>query len=345
MIKQRILDLLAMGRMANLPTVATHVIVASMLSASGAFGRGGFAYQYFPFDPLPLGAMILFACALYVGGCLLGDASDAAFDTKNRPERPIPLGHFSAHTITIVAYLLLGTSWILSCLLPLVYYTGSLGSSLFTFTNEVLTGPYGGRYSTWIFITSLLTISIIIYAKAHKKMGIGATVLMASCRSLLVIWSASFWFLPSPSYFQINFHTTSLLLYAAATFIYTLCLSLVARNESDPDAKTPSWAMQLSFNLAPLLLFAPIVLVHASQYPLSVSAITPIILAISIYLTWGLFSSFALKRGIPEFVSAALAGFCLMDACFAVFIDPLVALACFGLFLIALLLQRIAPAT
>jgi len=336
MIKQRILDLLAMGRVANLPTVATHVIVASMLSVSGAFGHDGFDSYY----PRGIWIFVILASLLYVGGCLLGDASDASFDAKHRAERPIPSGRFSAHSISVLGYLCIGISWILSCLLPIANLLPPPPPTIITM---IFDSPDALAYQTWILITSLLTIAIVAYAKAHKKMGPGATVLMASCRSLLVIWAGSFWIIGNGSSFFTN--GTPLLLYAAATFLYTLCLSLVARNESDPNAKTPSWAMQLCFILAPLLLLSPIVFLHASQYQLSAPTITPIIIAITIYLAWGLFSSFALKRGIPEFVSAALAGFCLMDACFAVVIDPLIALACFGLFVIALLLQRIAPAT
>jgi hypothetical protein len=336
MIKQRFLDLLAMGRVANLPTVATHVIVAAMLSTSGAFGSEGFDSYY----PGGIWIFVILASSLYFGGCLLGDASDASFDAKHRPERPIPSGRFSAHSIAVLGYLCIGVSWIFSCILPAA---NLFDLSLQTIFTLIFDSSDPRPYQTWILLTSLLTIAIVIYAKAHKKMGPWATVLMASCRSLLVLWAGSYWILGSGSSFAPS--GTPLLLYAAATFLYTLCLSLVARNESDPDAKTPSWAMQLSFNLAPLLLFVPIVLVHASQYPLSVSTITPIIIAISIYLTWGLFSSFALKRGIPEFVSAALAGFCLMDLCFASMLGWEAMSACLIAFLIALLLQRIAPAT
>ena len=53
----------------------------------------------------------------------------------------------------------------------------------------------------------------------------------------------------------------------------------------------------------------------------------------------------ASSRQKPAFVSNALAGFCLLDACIASTFSLPLTLVCFGLFGLALLLQKVTPAT
>jgi 4-hydroxybenzoate polyprenyltransferase len=75
--------LLKLGRVSNLPTVATNVLTGTVL-AGGAVGgwRTG----------LVLLAMALF----YLGGMYLNDYCDRAIDARERPQRPIPAGDISA---------------------------------------------------------------------------------------------------------------------------------------------------------------------------------------------------------------------------------------------------------
>ncbi len=74
---------LKLGRISNLPTVWTNVLVGALL-AGGSLSD--------PRLTLLLVSMSLF----YVGGMFLNDAFDAEFDAKARPDRPIPSGQVSA---------------------------------------------------------------------------------------------------------------------------------------------------------------------------------------------------------------------------------------------------------
>ncbi|WP_088278320.1 UbiA family prenyltransferase [Ideonella sp. A 288] len=74
---------LRLGRISNLPTVWTNVLVGALLAG------GGLADARLP---LLMVAMSLF----YVGGMFLNDAFDRGFDAVHRPERPIPSGQVSA---------------------------------------------------------------------------------------------------------------------------------------------------------------------------------------------------------------------------------------------------------
>ncbi len=85
----RIRAFLAVGRMANLPTVWANVIAACWL--------GGID------DLTTVLLHALGGSLLYVGGAALNDVCDAAFDRAHRPERAIPAGLFGYRAIFIFA--------------------------------------------------------------------------------------------------------------------------------------------------------------------------------------------------------------------------------------------------
>ena len=85
---------LRLGRISNLPTVWTNVLVGALL-AGGSLAD--------PQLPLLMAAMSLF----YVGGMYLNDAFDREFDAKHRPERPIPSGQVSARQVFAIGFALL----------------------------------------------------------------------------------------------------------------------------------------------------------------------------------------------------------------------------------------------
>lgn len=74
---------LKLGRISNLPTVWTNVLVGAALS--GAVLRTD-----------ALAALIVSLSLFYVGGMFLNDAFDREFDRRHRPERPIPSGAVTA---------------------------------------------------------------------------------------------------------------------------------------------------------------------------------------------------------------------------------------------------------
>lgn len=74
---------LQLGRISNLPTVWSNVLVGALLGGA-ALGDARL--------PLVMAAMSLF----YIGGMFLNDAFDREFDAVHRPQRPIPSGQVSA---------------------------------------------------------------------------------------------------------------------------------------------------------------------------------------------------------------------------------------------------------
>ena len=88
--------LLATGRMANLPTVWSNVLVgfwlASALNSSYLSTLSGINLRL-----VFLGFILIVASCIYVGGCFLGDARDIHFDKKIAPTDLSHKGYFQYH--------------------------------------------------------------------------------------------------------------------------------------------------------------------------------------------------------------------------------------------------------
>lgn len=318
--------LLASGRIANLPTVWSNVLVGFWLSSSlialdpEHANDGGIKL-------LTLLITILVASMIYVGGCLLGDAVDAKFDQKHRPERPIPRGILSAGSVKLTGLLLLVISligWLLG--------------------HQLWAQPIQPHL---IILVCLLIALVSCYAFFHKKNKAAALLMMASCRFMLVMLAlgAAHEVLPAEPSVKTTFISHHfdwvqawMILLASSVGLYTLLLSWVASTESSPGA------FKSRNILAALLLSVPLLTVFCRPM-LSATAYTGHLVALIIIYLWLCYSLMTLKRSKPGFVSRALAGFCLLDACFLALLDPVLAMIPLLLFVLALAMQRYTPAT
>jgi hypothetical protein len=77
----KVVALLTLSRVSNLPTVWANCLAAWLL------GGGGFAWEFIP--------LLVGASLIYSGGMVINDAADVEFDGEHRPERPIPSGAIS----------------------------------------------------------------------------------------------------------------------------------------------------------------------------------------------------------------------------------------------------------
>lgn len=139
---------LALGRVSNLPTVWSNCLAGWLLAGGGEWPR---------FVLLCLGATWL-----YIAGMFLNDAFDAQWDQQRRPERPIPSGVIS--TGEVWQWGLLWMALGLGCL-------ALLGKDT-------------------IILALLLAGCIFIYDAIHKIFAF-SPVLMAGCRFLLALTAAS----------------------------------------------------------------------------------------------------------------------------------------------------------
>ena len=147
---------LRLGRISNLPTVWTNVLVGGLLAgASLADAR--------------LLALMLALSLFYVGGMFLNDAFDREFDAQHRPERPIPSGQVSALQVFVIGFGLLALG-----------LAGVAGASR---------GPDGHPAWRALAAGAALAAAIVVY-NAHHKGNALSPLIMGLCRVLLVLSAA-----------------------------------------------------------------------------------------------------------------------------------------------------------
>lgn len=148
--------LLELGRVSNLPTVASNVLGAAALTGA-------------PLPRLPVLVTLLAGMAFYVGGMVLNDAFDAEIDAQERPERPIPSGRATRGAVFALGFALLGVG--LALLAALVIREHAVG---------------GVRLA----VAGLATAAaIVVYDRFHKGLA-WSPVVMGLCRAGLYAMGA-----------------------------------------------------------------------------------------------------------------------------------------------------------
>jgi 4-hydroxybenzoate polyprenyltransferase len=155
---------LKLGRISNLPTVWSNVLVGALL-AGGSLADARL--------PLLLVSLSLF----YVGGMFLNDAFDRDFDAKARPERPIPSGQVSVTQVFGFGFGML-----------------VLGLLLLTQVGYGFGGSTGWRP---VAAGCALAAAIVAYDRWHKDNPL-SPLIMGVCR-MLVYLTAAFAFSAAPA--------------------------------------------------------------------------------------------------------------------------------------------------
>lgn len=147
---------LQLGRISNLPTVWTNVLVGALL-AGGSLA-----------DPrLPV--LMLTFSLFYIGGMFLNDAFDREFDARHRPERPIPSGQVTAQRVFVVGFGLLA-----------IGMAGVAGASR---------GAEGMPAWRSLAAGAALAGTIVLY-DAHHKGNALSPLIMGLCRVFVVLTAA-----------------------------------------------------------------------------------------------------------------------------------------------------------
>lgn len=147
---------LRLGRISNLPTVWTNVLVGVVLA-------GGSLVE--PRLPLLLVALSLF----YVGGMFLNDAFDREFDARHRPERPIPSGQVSAAQVFGIGF----------------------GMLAFGMAGVIVASRGGDGMPAWPAVGSAAALAgaIVLY-NAHHKGNALSPLIMGLCRVFVYLTAA-----------------------------------------------------------------------------------------------------------------------------------------------------------
>ena len=325
-MKTKIKALLATGRISNLPTVWCNCLVAVLiLFHKSDRGLRDFIQQPWSHSLTELSLyLVVISSFFYVGGCFSGDYNDRKFDAKHKPYRPIPAGVLSKFTVLGIALSLTLTAFLAGTIIP-------------TIVIEHV------RLNTIQLPVMLLGFSITWYAQYHKKSPFIGLPLIGLCRFFLVIFAAAAAAIligevkgtPDYHYFKsAPFLILPIILYASAVAIYTIPFASAARTESSNSPVT--WRNLLRYTMLALPLTALI-----TNQSFQIETITAFI----IYALWLSYSFSFLSKNKGTYVSKCLAGFCLLDACFVAQFGWHWLILCLILFVLALALQKIAPAT
>jgi hypothetical protein len=246
-------------------------------------------------SPWPLLTLLLGASSLYLGGMFLNDAFDAEYDRLHRRERPIPAGRISLDSVWRW-----GFAWI------------GLGTVLL-----VLLGNTTGAFA------AILLFFILLYNAVHK-FAASAPLLMAACRSSLILAAASA---------GTTGATGHAVWAATAMGLYITGLTMLARHEAIR-SRPPRWPA--------ILLAAPIclsLLAHTGNYRLPAYIYS---LLAGLWLLRALQPALMTKEiNVPRSIHSLLSGIVIVDfLAVAVIITPSLQLVFLALFLLTLTLHR-----
>jgi 4-hydroxybenzoate polyprenyltransferase len=349
-IRQRLIDLLAIGRVANLPTVWSNVIVGFLLAWSTAdvffLAQVNTDEVVFRSNLVALALLLLGTSCAYLFGTYLNDWKDAEFDREHRPERAIPSGRWSRRAILCLA---------------LSFAVVAATCFIYLGFNQLPMVVWGAA----------LLACIVIYTFTHKKTP-RAIIPMGLCRSIL--YALGFFVVYVPTLQNHTFATGPtvspfddlrshslliLILMAMGILCYVGGLSLAARYESRPENLRIPRAFLWFLIFFPFLTHSWWWIWERPPFLEGWELAIPVLCGLLPFLFWTTRALFVLRNNIPDFVSRALAGLCLVDLLafpgiaatirtgwFPLDAYPiLLAFIPLALFLVALLLQRIAPAT
>lgn len=254
----------------------------------------------------------------------MGDYCDSEFDAKHKPDRPVPAGILSKKSLVLIGFPLMLFAFLGALIIPNVLF----GTSLMTNFLPVL----------------FLSYCIQYYSRYHKKSLFIGLPLIGLCRFFLIIFAAAtacIFIHQSPIlagdkiYLGIDSYLIlPIILYASAVCIYTIAFASVARTESSDSPIT--WRNILRYTMLALPLA---VLITNQEFQITTA------IALIIYAYWLTYAFSFLSKNKGKYVSKCLAGFCLLDACFVAQFGWQWLAICIILFLLALALQKIAPAT
>ena len=305
MTRQKVIDLLAMSRFANLPTVWSNGLLGVLV------GWNLFKDQAH-LCPICLSLIGLALSCLYLGGCFFNDWHDLDFDTKTRPDRPIPSGRWPRQTILLFSLILMGGGLLLS-----------------TFVS-----PPAGLFAAGIIVC------ILAYTRWHKVHP-ASFFFMAGARALIYP-TAAFSLLSWEQFGALDGQKLPIFfLLALGLGAYILGISLTARAETSKDPVSDSQkTLPILCLCAPILFFSgPLLLTNNG------TALPPLVLFIVVLSI--IVRRLRANRDVGAFVSRTLAAIPLVDylLVFTFAPHPAFWIICPLLALAALGLQKIAPAT
>lgn len=252
--------------------------------------------------------LCVFGSCFYTAGMVLNDVADAAADRLHRPRRPIPSGRVDRWAALGMSVMLLA----LGC---------------------AAVWPFEPHRTRLYALASLLAISIVAYNLLHHHSAF-AVLFMGMCRALLVIIAGSVFGVTGPTWWRVAGPI------AAALFLYTVAITIVARIEHRPrqDARRYLGLVMIPIALAPAIWLAPI-----SDQPLMLGIAAVLVI---LWLTGAAAMVMVYPPRTQRAVMSWLAGICLLDMFWIVLLGrPMLATLAGACFVLTLAGHRRIPGT
>jgi hypothetical protein len=182
---------LRLGRISNLPTVWSNVLVGAVLAGAAV-------------ADLRLPTLMLALSLFYVGGMFLNDAFDREFDAVHRPERPIPSGEVTALQVFVIGFGLMAAGW------------GAVA-----WVSVISSGADGLPAWRAVAAGGVLAGLIVLY-NAHHKGNLLSPLIMGLCRVFVVITAA---------FSVVEVLPTAVVLAALALLCHLIGLTYIAKQE------------------------------------------------------------------------------------------------------------------
>lgn len=313
----RIHVFLVLGRMSNLPTIGSNILLAWAI-AGGNHN-----------NILQIVMMLLSGAALYTGGMFLNDYFDADFDQLHRKERPIPSGAISRNEVGGLGAGLMILGWIwfaysgwISC----IFGTALVGSILlYNYRHK------GNPLSPWIMAACrfFLILAAASVFQSGGSVSVSVSVSVSAWPINAVVWAAT------------------------AVAAYIVGLTYIAKAESAPvKKKTQFWEAILLISFPWMLCFLGFA---GKGGPFQLGSAIGLVSA-TVWTLWTLWpvlrrSRSKAKVNVGAMVAGLLAGIPLIDC---LILTPMItsgrtpdayAALFIALFATAKISQKIAPAT
>lgn len=282
-----------LGRVSNLPTVWTNTL-AGVILAGGTMGD----------SRVPWLVLALSLC--YIAGMFLNDAFDREFDTRHRPERPIPSGEVTAATVFGAGFAIL-----------------AIGIALLAWVGYGFAEGTGWRPA----VAGLALGATIVFYDWHHKQNVLSPIVMGLCRMLVYV-TAGYAFAVDPP--------NRVFLMGFLLLCYLIGLTYIAKQEH----------LNRVANLWPLAFVAiPMFWGLQASLNDTVTAIIGLLFLAWVLYSLS-FLRRRRPGDVPRAIGGLLAGICLWDALvLAAAGRPSVAVLALVLFGITLLLQRYVSPT
>jgi len=293
---------LALGRVSNLPTVWTNLLVGLGV-ACALSGRDGVALtQDYAVVLMSAWPVWIAVSLFYIAGMVLNDVCDIDVDRQERAQRPLPSGR--------------------------VLWRNAVGFVVFAFSSGLALLCVGGVH-TFLFGFALVC-TIAAYNLCHTASGT-SVVLMGLCRGWVYLL-AMVWVL------GVNAPVWPAWLLPLVMTLYTVMITIAARGEA---SDLPGW-QRAGRLVSCVMLLVPVGLVAGYHTTWGAGVWVWVAAgAVALWLSRSLWCLMRRPPQIGRAVEGYLAGFCLIDAVVLFHAGlPVGAVVACGLFCVTLLAHR-----